>query len=414
MIYTFLALCHDFGMNRNFAQGEYVYLDFAAATPLLPEAYVAMEPFLREEFGNPNAIHQVGARARQAVELARGQVAEAVQVRPEYVTFTGGGTEGNNLAIFGVVEALKKEGREYGEMEVITTKIEHPSITRAVEHLAGLGVVVKYVPVDTEGRIELADLRELVSDKTVLVSCAYANSEIGTIQPLRQIHKVIVEAERKFGSTIFFHVDAAQAPLWLTCQFDTVGADLLVLDTAKCCGPKGVGVLVRSRRVKLMPIMFGGGQEQGLRSGTENVAGIVGAGVALKVAQAGWRERAERASSVRNQALLHLLEQIPELSVNGALGDNRLANNINISIPKLDTEYAAVVLDYYGFGVSTKSACAGAGGGESTVVREISSDPARAASTLRISIGPDTTFDQLKSLTKVLQKHIEQMKGLTS
>ncbi|MCA9357049.1 cysteine desulfurase [Candidatus Nomurabacteria bacterium] len=401
-------------MNEIAKDTNSVYLDYAAATPLLPAAFVAMEPFLRLEYGNPNSIHKLGVRARQAVELARAQVAQAVQVRPEYVIFTGGGTEGNNLALLGVIESLRKEGREYAYMEVVTTKIEHPSITKTMEKLAELGVTVKYVAVDTEGRIVLADLKELLSAKTVLVSCAYANSEIGTVQALRQIGKVIAEAEKKYNTIIYFHVDAAQAPLWLSCQFDSTGADFLVLDAAKCCGPKGVGVLVKSKRATLSPIMFGGGQEQDLRSGTENVAGIVGAGVAFQAAQADWRERAERVIQVRNQAILHLMDVIPEMVLNGALGDNRLANNINISIPGLDTEYATVVLDTHGFAVSTKSACAGAGGGESVVVREISADPARAASTLRISLSPDTTLEQIKSLTAVLKKHIEQMKRLTS
>jgi cysteine desulfurase len=394
-------------------ENERVYLDFAAATPLLPEAKAAMEPFLKGDYGNPSAIHQEGQVARRAVESARDFVARALQVRPEFVTFTGGGTEGNNLAILGLITALRKAEIPHKEMEVITTRIEHPSVLNTMKVLEREGITVKYVDVDQEGSVKPSHLRELLSEKTVLFSVAYANSEIGVVQQLHHLKKVLREAEEKFGTTIYFHVDGSQAPLWLSCQFDTVNADLFVLDAAKCCGPKGVGFLVRSRRAQLMPIMYGGGQEQGLRSGTENVAGIVGAGVAIAWAQANWRARAELARAVRDEGIKLLLDTIPGTILNGLAGEERLANNINISIPGLDTEYAAVWLDAKGFAVSTRSACAGAGGGESMVVKEISGDPARARATLRFTISPDTSISQLEKLTSELAKHHSLMSDLT-
>lgn len=389
---------------------ERVYLDWAAATPLLPEAKAALLPWLESDWGNPSAIHEEGKRAHEAVEAAREQIAKAVQVRPEFVTFTGGGTEGNNLGIFGTIERLRAAGRAYSEMEVVSTKIEHPSITRAMERLRALGVSVRYVEVKESGVIDLADLRTQLNEKTVLVTYAYANSEIGTVQPTRAIGKVVKAAEEQYGTEILTLVDAAQAPLWLTCQFDAVGADFLVLDASKCCGPKGVGALIRSRRAELAPVVYGGGQEAGRRPGTENVAGIAGAAVAIAWAQADWRERVEKIAAVRDQALEHVRAEISEVVVNGADGGDRIANNINISIPGLDTEYAAVVLDAHGFAVSTKSACSGAGGGASTVVLETTGDPARASSTLRVTLGPDTIFSQLQSLTAVLKQHVAQMK----
>ncbi len=206
-----------------------------------------------------------------------------------------------------------------------------------------------------------------------------------------------------------FHLDAAQAPLWLSCKFDTLNADLLALDVGKCNGPKGMGVLVRSRRATLAPTLFGGGQESGLRPGTENVAGMVGASVALHEAQKDFKTRVEKVAKVRDAGIEHLLKEIPQAVLNGPTGDERLANNINISIPGLDTEFATVVLDKHGFAVSTKSACAGAGGGESTVVQSISRDPARSSSTLRLSLSPETTLQNVKDLTKVLKSHIEKM-----
>jgi len=386
-----------------------IYLDYAAATPLAPAAFAAMRPYLEGNFGNPSAIHAEGVIARQAVETARESIALTSQVRPEYVIFTGGGTEGNNLAIFGVIEAQRKAGRTYADLEVITTNIEHPSIGAAMGRLTQLGVTVRYVKVDETGKIAIAHLKELLSPQTVLVAVAYANSEIGTIQPLHAIKKALAESEQKNNTQIFFHVDAAQAPLWVSCLFSTVGADALVLDFAKCNGPKGTGAVIKSRRVELVATVYGGGQERAVRPGTENVPGIVGAAVAFVEAQQNWKERALLVSQVRDEAITILKQTIPELLINGAQGRERLANNVNVSILGLDTEFAAIVLDSKGFAVSTKSACAGAGGGESTVVKETTGDSARAASTLRFSLSPETSVEDMQKLAAALKTHVQQM-----
>ncbi len=390
-----------------------VYLDYAAATPLRKEVKKAMLPYLDSCFGNASAIHREGAAARRAVEEARERSARALQTRPEFLTFVSGGTEANNLALIGAVEFLAREGRTYSDMEIVTTQIEHPSVLNACKALEARGAHVKYVSVDAEGKVKLDALQALLTAKTVLFSCAYANSEIGTVQNVHAIKKVLTEAEKKHGTKILFHVDAAQAPLWLSCQLDRTYADLLALDVGKCNGPKGVGLLVRSRRVTLAPIVFGGGQESGLRPGTENTVGIVGASVALELAQRDFKHRSEKVAKVRDAGIAHLLAEIPSAILNGSTGEERLANNINISIPGLDTEFATVVLDTHGFAVSTKSACAGAGGGESSVVNAISGDPARARSTLRISLSPETTVQDLKNLTKVLKSHLVKMNTLT-
>ncbi|MCA9357809.1 cysteine desulfurase [Candidatus Kaiserbacteria bacterium] len=395
-------------------QGERVYLDWAAATPLLPETKAAMEPYLGDVFGNASAIHKEGQVAKRALEEAREKVARALQVRPEFVTFTGGGTEGNNLAIMGTIMRLRANCREFSDMEIITTAIEHPSITETMRALARRGVVIKQAPVDEAGKVKLAEFKKLLTGKTVLVSLAYANSEIGVVQPLHHIKKHIKEAAAAFKTEIRLHVDAAQAPLWLSCQFDTTSADLLVLDTAKCCGPKGAGVLVRARSVELVPYQFGGGQEAGLRPGTENVASAVGAAVAIEVAQGDWRARAERARTIRDTGIAAIMAAVPQAILNGPEGEERLANNINISIPGLDTEYAAVWLDARGFAVSTKSACAGAGGSESMVVRTISDNAARASSTLRFTIGPSTTVEDLQKLAAALREFVAIMNSLQS
>ncbi|MBP6924054.1 MAG: cysteine desulfurase [Candidatus Pacebacteria bacterium] len=391
-----------------------VYLDHAAATPLGKAVFLAMKPYLTEVYGNASAIHTEGLVARQAVDTARARVASTLQVRPECVTFTSGGTESNNIALIGVIEHLLSRGRSLGEMEVVTTRIEHPSVMETMRVLEARGVVVRYVGVTEEGLVKLDELQTLLSEKTVLFSVAYANSEIGVVQKVRAIKKVLDTAEKKFKTKIFFHVDAAQAPLWLSCQMETVHADLLALDVGKCNGPKGVGILVQSRRVQVRPVLFGGGQESGLRPGTENVAGMVGASVALELAQKDFKRRAEKVSGVRDAGIAHMLKEIPQAVLNGVSGEDRLANNINISIPGLDTEFATVVLDKHGFAVSTKSACAGAGGAESAVVKEISGDSARSRATLRISLSPETKLTDIKALTIILKAHIEKMSSLTN
>ena len=386
-----------------------VYLDYAAATPLSREAKAAMLPYLTDSFANPSAIHREGQTSRNAVEVARDSIAHTFEIRPEFITFTSGGTEANNLAIRGAVMAVRRENQPLGELEVITLKTEHPATQKTVAALKKRGVSVQYAPVDDVGLIKIEVFQKLLSEKTVLVSVAYANSEIGVIQKLHALRKTIRQAEEKFGTTILLHVDAAQAPLWLNCQFDALKADLVSFDASKCNGPKGVGLLLRSRRAELVPVTYGGGQENGLRPGTENVAGIVGAAVAFQEAQKNWKRRTAAVAAVRDAAIEHIHSELPQAILNGPVGERRQANNINISIPGLDTEFATVVLDKHGFAVSTKSACAGAGGGESTVVREISNDPARATSTLRISLSPDTKLKDLERLTAALKQHINKM-----
>jgi cysteine desulfurase len=389
------------------------YLDYAAATPLHPEAFAAMLNVLHHSYGNPSAIHQEGQQARNLLDEARQRVALTVQSKPDSITFTGGGTEANNLAILGTIARLHHTGRPYEDMQVITTRIEHPATTESVLALAARGVDVQFVEVDQTGLIQVNQLRSLLSAKTVLVSFAYANSEVGVIQSVHQLHKIITDAEKVHGTKIMIHLDAAQAPTWLTCQFDTLKADLVSLDFSKCGGPKGVGALLRSRRSHIKPILLGGGQEQGLRSGTENVVGVVGGATAFVVAQRAHKTVAERTKKVRDAGITELLDIGRGIVLNGPVGEQRIANNINISLPGVDTEYAAVWLDKAGFAVSTKSACAGTKGGKSAVVHAMTGDRVRASSTLRLTLSPSTTVQNLHAFGRALRKHLSMVSGLT-
>jgi len=381
-----------------------VYLDHAAATPMFAEVREAMLPYLGEQFGNASAIHSEGRRVREVVEDARHGVARILGIQPSGVTFTSGGTEGNNLAIRGVIEARRQAGVPYTQMEIITTRSEHPATLRTVEYLATVGVVVKYVEVDEFGHIKLAHLRELVSPQTVLVCITYINSEIGTIERVAQVKRAMVQ----MGSEALLYVDGAQAPLWVACQLSRLKADIMTFDGGKCGGPQGVGVLATYKGVVLVPYTHGGGQERGLRSGTEPTALVVGMAKALELAQGDYEARTLRVRAVCDEALRELQKRIPAAILNGATGDDRAPNNINISIPGIDSEYAVVVLDTHGVAVSTKSACSSAGGGESVVVKAITHNPARASSTLRLTLGPDTITADLKKCIDTLVLYLEK------
>ncbi|MEZ4104473.1 MAG: cysteine desulfurase family protein [Candidatus Paceibacterota bacterium] len=399
-------------MNEGESQKRRVYMDNAAATPLKPEVLEVMMPFLTENFGNASSIHQEGQKTKQALEESRIKVARILEIKPVGVFFTGNGTESNNLAILGRLRYLHKEkGVAYSDMEVVTTKIEHPSVDEVMAELEGLGVKVKYVKVDEKGIISPTELEKLLSSKTVLITFAYVNSEIGTIQPVLRLVRLVRKFERENNISIMVHLDAAQAPLWLPCAFKQLGVDTMALDAGKCYGPKGVGVLAMSKRIGLLPVAFGGGQEDELRPGTENVAGIVGMARALELAQDNYKERAERVGKLRDEMIEMLLGRVTGTVLNGATGEARVANNINISLLDFDTEYAVVYLDMQGIAASTKSACAGAGGGESAVVKELTADAACSRSTIRFSLGEDTTKEDLEYVVDALVKFCERMRG---
>ncbi len=375
-----------------------IYLDHAAATPLLPEVYVAMTPYFQEDYGNASAIHAEGIRARQALHDARARVATALKVKPDVITFTSNGTESNNLAILGSLEARVRSGNAYSSLHVITTPLEHPSVTEALRYAAMKGVVVHEVAVGEDGLIRTESLQALLTPQTALVTFAYANSEIGVVQPVHRLVRMIRERAPK----ALVHVDAAQAPLWLPCEPTRLGVDLLSLDAGKCGGPKGVGILVGARDL-VVPQLYGGGQEAGLRPGTEPVPLVVGASIALMRAQEGYVARSEAVARVRDAGLRLLQEMLPNAVVNGS-AMHRLPNNINVSLPGFNTEYAVVYLDAHGVAASTRSACAGSGGGESSVVRALTNDGERARSTIRLTLGTETTIDDLEYTFKTLQQ----------
>ncbi len=383
-----------------------VYLDYAAATPLHPKVGKAMAPYWRMYFANSSAIHTEGVRVRKVVEDARTQVARTLGVRSEGVIFTGSGTESNNIAIGGVLEARHKQGTPYRDMEVLVTAIEHPSVSEVLKTYEHRGVTVKVMPVDDTGRVEIGEVPKMLSVRTVLVTLGYVNSEIGTIQPVNAVARSVRAFEKEHGTRIICHTDAAQAPLWLSCQLSALGVDMLSLDAGKCHGPKGVGVLAMRQGVQLEPILFGGGQESGLRPGTENVPLIIGAASAIEHAQINHKVLSQRVTKLRDRCI-HACLALEDVVLNGHTKE-RVANNVNISVGGVEAEFAVISLDAAGFAIATKSACSTGDGGGSEVVRAICGDTNRSQTSLRITLGPSTTAAEIDAFVKALSEHIKR------
>jgi cysteine desulfurase len=387
-----------------------IHLDYAATTPVHPEVLSAMQPYWNEVWANPSALYREGVAARKVIESARTELARTLKIKPQDVTFTSGGTEANNLALIGLVRALHGNGRAYADMEIVSTRIEHPSITETLAYLEELGVGVRYAALDEDGRIDIQALQGALTLKTVLVTCAYVNSEIGVVQDLKKITRVVRAWNEAQGVHVYVHTDASQAPLWLSCALDMLGVDLMTLDAGKCYGPKGVGILAHRHWVPMRGVTFGGAQENALRAGTENTPLIVGCVRAIVRAQEGYIARSEAIASLRDRFFEMLLERIPGVVINGSR-EHRVANNVHISIPGVDTEYGVIWLDARGIAASTKSACGVGKGNGSQVVRELTHDEARALSTLRFTLGEETRADDVARATEILESFCARMRN---
>lgn len=350
----------DFFRSHRRKDKGVIHLDYASTTPVRTEVLQAMLPYFSDEWANPSAIYGSGVRAKNALEDARTAIARTLHIRSHDVIFTSGGTESNNLALFGLVESLHEAGRAYKEMEIVSTKMEHPSVLESLEVLKRRGVRIVYLHVREDGLIDMNDLQRALSKHTLLITCAYVNSEVGVVQDVKKISRMVRAWNESEKTHVLIHLDASQAPLWLPCELDMLGVDLITLDSGKCYGPKGVGVLAMRHGVALMPQMHGGGQEQHLRSGTENTPGIVGCARSIVLAAASRESRSERIAALRDLMLQELTHAIPGVVVNGSI-ERRVANNVNISIPGIDTEFAVIALDRAGINASTRSACGSVG-----------------------------------------------------
>jgi len=414
---------------------KFIYLDNSATTPVKKEVVLAMKPYWNKFFGNPGSITKLGVKAKQVVEDCRKKIADILKARASEIIFTAGGTEANNLAIFGVVNhLLDSPSRKIGinqitDLHFITTNIEHSSISECFKELERRGAKVSYLKVNSRGLVDIKDLRKMINPKTVLISIGYVNNEIWTIQPIKEIAKEIRHARKSIkgrtlnlqkGSTLvtstfpLFHTDASQASLYSDLNLNELGVDMLTLDAQKMFGPKGIGVLFIRGGIKISPIIFGGGQERGLRSGTENVPLVVGLTKSLEIARQDFGSKSDKVKLVRNYFWQKIKKEIPEAILNGDL-ENRLPNNLNISIPGLDSEFTVLCLDEEEIICSTRSACAHDKGG-SSVVRclysgqglILSEMEARAKSTLRFSLSEYTTKKDIDFVVSRLKAIIKK------
>lgn len=358
--------------------------------------------------GNPGALHDEGQEASRELEAARGRTARTIGAHADEIIFTSGGTEANNLAIIGTLRPLL---REHGELHAITSAIEHPSVLEALRSLQDEGLYTTELSVDSEGLIDLNELKEAINDQTVFVSLQYVNSEIGTIEPVREVAKVIRQTRSASSrAPIYFHVDAAQAPLWLPLSVEKLSVDFLTLDAQKIMGPKGVGALFARRGTSLEPIIYGGGQEGGLRSGTPNVLLAAAFAVALEEAQKGVEVRHPLIAHVRNKWMEEIMKCIPEARLNGPTFEHRIANNLNFSIPGLDGEVATIALNVRGIAVSTRSACSEGDADPSHVLQAIGLSPELSNSAIRMTLLPNASEKDARRIAQALQKVAERYK----
>jgi cysteine desulfurase len=375
-----------------------IYLDHAATTPLDPAVRAAMLPYLEERFGNPSATYALANEARDAVDRARDAVARVLGCRANEVVFTSGGTESINAAIKGVAFAQQLAG--VGN-HIVTSAVEHHAVLHSCQYLEKFGFEVTYLPVNRFGLVDPDEVAKAVHERTVLVSVMTANNEVGTIQPIAEVAAAVRERAGQLRRHVPIHTDAVQAANALPLDVRDLGVDLLSLSSHKFYGPKGAGVLYAGRGVPFLPQQSGGGQERQRRAGTENVAGIVGTGRALELAQE--RRDAYRATCAQRQRrLLHSLrDHLPEAHLNGH-PERRLPNNVNVSFPGADAREMLRLLDNTGIACSAGSACNEETLEPSHVLLAMDVPLRSAIGTLRFTVGPETTEAEVDQLLSAL------------
>uniref|UniRef100_A0A7C3RLA9 Cysteine desulfurase IscS n=1 Tax=Dictyoglomus thermophilum TaxID=14 RepID=A0A7C3RLA9_DICTH len=378
-----------------------VYLDYAATTPIRPEVFQAMKPYLTKEFGNPSSIHHFGRQARIAIEEAREKIAKALGAKNEEIIFTSGGTESNNMALKGVAYALSHKGKH-----VITSSIEHHAILEPCHFLEKLGFEITYLPVDKEGFIDPDSLKKAIRKDTILISIMHANNEIGTIEPIEELTKIAKEYE------IYFHTDAVQTVGHIPVNVDKLGVDLLSISAHKFYGPKGIGALYIRKGTKIHPFIHGGEQEQRKRAGTENVAGIVGMGKAIEISILELDKERERLINLRDYFIKEIEKRIEDVYLNGPR-EKRLPNNINFSFAYIEGESILLNLDLEGIAVSTGSACSSASLEPSHVLSAIGLPIELAHSAVRFTLGYYTTKEDLDYTLEVLEKTVKRLRDIS-
>lgn len=378
-----------------------IYLDYNATTPVDARVLEAMLPYFEGEFGNASSIHSAGQHARAAVDRARESVAALIGASPAEVVFTSGGTEGDNLALFGLVTAIPR-----AKKHVITTAIEHHAVLNACQELERRGVDVTYVSAGSHGVLDPDDVRRAITPDTVLVSVMHTNNEIGTIQPIEEIGRIAAAAD------MYFHCDAVQSAGKLPLDVNGLRVDLLTISAHKIYGSKGVGALYVRPGTPLEPMLFGGHHERDRRPGTENVPGIVGLGKAAELARTHLNEDATRMAALRDRLETALLDAIPDARVNGERA-RRVCNTTNVTFTGAGGEALLIALDLEGLACSTGAACSSGSVEPSHVLIAIGLSDDDARSTLRFSLGRGTTRDEIDKAIEIIPRVVERIRSLS-
>lgn len=378
-----------------------VYLDNAATTALSPKVLEKMMPYLTDTYGNASSPHSFGQTARIGVEHAREQVARAINADPSEIVFTGCGTESDNTVLFGVAERYAKKGDH-----IITTNVEHHAILHSCAALEKKGIKVTYLPVDKDGLVTPEQVRDAITDKTILVSVMFANNEVGTIMPIPEIAAVCHE------KGVLFHTDAVQAAGHIPIDVKAMGIDMLSISGHKFHGPKGVGVLYERKGIRLPSYIIGGEQEKGRRAGTENVAGIVGLGEALELAVTNMSETSARMTRMRDRLIDGIEATIPEVKLNGHR-TKRLPNNVNFSIKYIEGESILLMLDMAGIAASSGSACTSGSLDPSHVLLALGLTHEVAHGSVRLTLGDDTTDEDIDYVLETLPKVAHRLRAMS-
>lgn len=376
-----------------------IYLDNAASTPVHEQVFHEMIPFFQDQFGNPSSIHRYGRFAQRAIQNARKQIAHLINSEPNEILLTSGGTESNNTALFGLAHATKGN-------HIVTSSIEHEAILEPCKKLEKEGFEITYIPVDNSGLVNSKDIEKSITPETCLVSIMFANNEIGTIQPIQEISKICHDKQ------IVFHTDAVQAVGKIKIDVKELGIDMLSISSHKINGPKGVGALYIKKGIEIIPFIFGGGQENGMRSGTENVASIVGFGKACQLAQENMKQNILHLQNIRNNLIAKVMKEIPLVTLNGH-SDQRIANNAHFTFLGVNGEDLIIKLDENGIAASTGSACSVRVQKESHVLKAMGFSHDQIAGSLRLTVGISNTDSEIEKTVEILKKVVKELRAFS-
>lgn len=380
---------------------KYIYFDHSATTPVLPEVIEEMNKCFTLYYGNASEPHKPGREAKEILENSRNIIAKSLGAKPEEIVFTSGGTESDNLALFGVAEAYQKKGNH-----IITSEIEHPAVHMPLKKLARKGFKITYIPVDKYGIVDPQDIKKAITPKTILVSIMHANNIVGTIQPIEEIGKILKEAG------IVFHTDAVQSYCTIETNVEKLNVDLLSISGHKIYGPKGVGVLYIRKGTKMMPQIMGGGHEKGRRSGTENIPGIAGLAKAVELGQKNLSQKGEKIRILRDYLKKELLRRIDDVSFNGH-PTKRLPGNLNFSFKYIEGESIVLRLDDAGIAVSSGSACSSSSLKPSHTLVAMGLSPEDAAGSIRITLGFENTKEEVDYFLDVIPGIVESLRRIS-